>query len=123
MIIPGLHHIRLLFKKRLSRTEFKQKYDAGHRDFRYTILEDVDLSNYLSGIDVRYSDLRWVKNLPNVIENTDLTGVNLEGVNLQGINLSDSVLTDANLTAAQFNGANLEGLRLPYGVNLHQVSS
>jgi hypothetical protein len=54
----------------INQQEFAEKYQEGQRDFRGYKFEGVELLPYLSEIDLRHSDLRQVKDLPDVLAKT-----------------------------------------------------
>lgn len=122
-MITKIWHL-LFGRETFNHEEFLATYKQGRRDFSYTRLKSVDLSDSqvdLSRITLVGADLR-LATLPQDLTNAklgkvNLEGANLEGANLEGANLKGAKLWDANLSSSNLGGANLSGANL-WGANL-----
>lgn len=112
------------YKEPLSDQEFKEKYNAGQRDFRNKRFIGVDLKDItLNELILEGSQLQAAKNHRQAywpgaqlsfvnLQNIDLTGVDLREAifykaNLCGTNLTRAVLKGSNFLEAKMVGANL----------------
>jgi uncharacterized protein YjbI with pentapeptide repeats len=78
----------------------------------------VDLTEDLSGADLRVADLREAYLLGVNLADANLRGANLSDADLSVATLSDADLREVNLSGANLSGANLSGANLgPPGVN------
>jgi uncharacterized protein YjbI with pentapeptide repeats len=104
--------------RNLTREAFLEAYESGERNFRYSYLRKIDLSNirlvdtdfsgsYMFGVNLRNSTLVNV----NIME-ADLCQANLRNTNLFDVNLRDSTLEMADLDGADIRGASMVKTKL-----------